>query len=65
MSTYPTNRDDLARHLYVYEPEGPDVSLSVAEQAAGAEEWDTGQVNPLDAAVCYSWADRILAGGAS
>nr|WP_221374462.1 hypothetical protein [Actinoplanes polyasparticus] len=60
--TYPTNRDDLARHLYVVEPYGPEVSLNAAEQDAGAQEWDCGDVKPEDRADCYERADRILAG---
>jgi len=60
---YPNDRDALARHLYVYEPDGPEVTLTAAEQAAGAEEWDTGQTKPGDVADCYARADRILTGG--
>jgi hypothetical protein len=58
--TYPTDRDALARHLYVVEPEGPEVPLTGAEQDAGAEEWDTGQTKPEDVAECYERADKIL-----
>ena len=61
MSAYPTARDALARHLYVHVPDGPDVALTVTEQRAGAQEWDTGQAKPDDVADCYRRADRILA----
>ncbi|HET8763025.1 MAG TPA: hypothetical protein VFM12_06380 [Gemmatimonadales bacterium] len=64
--SYPTDRDALARHLYVYEPLGPEVPLTVAEQAAGAEEWDMPDgVKTEDRAGCYARADRILAGARS
>ncbi|MGK5682441.1 hypothetical protein [Actinoplanes sp. URMC 104] len=61
MSSYPTGRDALARHLYVVEPHGPEVGLTAAEQAAGAREWDSRQVTARDRADCYQRADRILA----
>lgn len=54
-------RDELARHLYVVEPLGPDVPLTYAEQAAGAEEWDTGQAKPEDVKDCYARADQQIA----
>ncbi|WP_433730915.1 hypothetical protein ACQP2Y_21335 [Actinoplanes sp. CA-051413] len=54
-------RDELARHLYAVEPLGPDVPLTLAEQNAGAEEWDTGQAKAEDVADCYARADRLLA----
>lgn len=55
-------RDELARHLYVVQPCGPDVPLTAGEQAAGAEEWDAGQVKSEDVNDCYARADRIMAG---
>ncbi len=57
------NRDELARHLYVTEPYGPEVGLTVAEQNAGAEEWDAGLVTDDDVADCYARADRMIASG--
>lgn len=60
--SYPTDRDELARHLYVFEPDGPNVTLSVAESEAGAEEWDKGLTKHSDVEECYRRADRILAG---
>jgi hypothetical protein len=57
------NRDQLARHLYVVEPMGPDVPLTYAEQSAGAEEWDTGQAKPEDVADCYARADQMILDG--
>lgn len=59
--SYPTDRDALARHLYIYEPLGPEVPLTVGEQKAGAEEWDAGDIKPEDSADCYDRADSILA----
>lgn len=56
-------RDELARHLYVVEPLGPDVLLTAAEQAAGAEEWDAGLAKPEDVADCYAEADRMVRDG--
>lgn len=53
-------RHELARYLYVYEPEGPDVTLTAAEQSAGAYEWDTDQVKTQDRLDCYARADEIL-----
>jgi hypothetical protein len=56
-------RDELARHLYVVEPLGPDVKLTFAEQSAGAEEWDSGDVKPGAVADCYARADQMIANG--
>lgn len=55
------DRDRLARYLYVVEPCGPDVDLTIAEQAAGAQEWDEGKAKPEDVAACYAQADRMIA----
>jgi hypothetical protein len=62
--SYPTDRDELARHLYVFEPDGPTVSLTVSEAEAGAQEWGEGMAKRADVEECYRRADRILAGQA-
>jgi hypothetical protein len=54
------NRDELARHLYVVDPMGPEVALTAAEQNAGEQEWDNGQAKPEDVADCYARADEII-----
>jgi len=56
-------RDELARHLYVVEPYGPDTPLTLAEQDAGAEEWDAGLVTDDDVADCHARADRMIRDG--
>lgn len=56
-------RDELARRIYVTEPLGPDVRLTHAEQDAGAEGWDAGDVKDEDRADCYRRADQMIAAG--
>lgn len=56
-------RDELARHIYVVEPLGPEVTLTQPEQDAGAEEWDAGDVKPEDRTDCYARADQMIAEG--
>lgn len=54
-------RDRLARALYIVEPHGPQVALTVAEQHAGVDEWDAGRAKADDVAECYDRADQLLA----
>ena len=61
VSARPTARDALARHLYVYDPDGSDGGVTVAEEHAGGQEWDTGRAEPDDVSTAYRRADELLA----
>lgn len=61
-SPFTMTRDQLARHVYIHahDADGADD----AWRAAGAEEWDTGQVEAKDVHDAYAEADRVIEKGA-
>jgi len=58
--SYPTDRDALARHLYIHAHDNE--GATDAWRDAGAVEWDSGDISEEDRIDCYAQADRILAG---
>lgn len=61
--SYPTDRDALARHLYIHAHD--DEGATQRWRDAGAQEWDAGKVTPDDLAAFYEQADRMIDQGVS